>query len=49
MSEKEKKLADDILAASEKLPVEKQHQLLGVAQGLSMTRGTETAKTEESA
>ena len=49
MSEKEKKLVDDILAASEKLPAEKQHQLLGVAQGLSMTRGAETVKTDEPA
>lgn len=39
MSEKQKKLVDDILAANEKLPIEKQYQLLGVAQGLGMTPG----------
>lgn len=36
MSEKQKQLVDDILAANEKLPIEKQYQLLGVAQGLGM-------------
>lgn len=36
MSEKQKKLVEDILTASEKLPPEKQYQLLGVAQGLGM-------------
>lgn len=36
MSEKQKQLVDDILAANEKLPIEKQYQLLGVAQGMGM-------------
>lgn len=36
MSEKQKQLVEDILTASEKLPPEKQYQLLGVAQGLGM-------------
>lgn len=33
MSEKQKQLVEDILTANEKLPPEKQYQLLGVAQG----------------
>ena len=36
MSEKQKQLVEDILTASEKLPPEKQYQLLGVAQGMGM-------------
>lgn len=39
MSEKQKQLVDDILAANEKLPIEKQYQLLGVAQGMGMVPG----------
>lgn len=39
MSEKQKKLMDDILTASQQLPLEKQYQLLGVAQGLGMVPG----------
>lgn len=39
MSEKQKQLVEDILAANEKLPIEKQYQLLGVAQGLGMVPG----------
>lgn len=39
MSEKQKQLVEDILTASEKLPTEKQYQLLGVAQGLGMVPG----------
>lgn len=39
MSEKQKKLVDDILTASQQLPPEKQYQLLGVAQGLCMVPG----------
>lgn len=39
MSEKQKQLVEDILTASEKLPPEKQYQLLGVAQGLGMVPG----------
>lgn len=39
MSEKQKQLVKDILAANEKLPIEKQYQLLGVAQGLGMVPG----------
>lgn len=41
MNEEEKKLVDDILTASQQLPPEKRYQLLGVAQGMSMTPGTE--------
>lgn len=37
MSEKQKQLVEDILTATDKLPPEKQYQLLGVAQGLGMT------------
>ena len=37
MSEKQKQLAEDILSASQQLPIEKQYQLLGVAQGMDMT------------
>lgn len=36
MSEKQKQLVEDILTATDKLPPEKQYQLLGVAQGLGM-------------
>ena len=36
MSEKQKQLVEDITANIEKLPIEKQYQLLGVAQGLGM-------------
>lgn len=36
MSEKQKQLVDDILTASQQLPPERQYQLLGVAQGLSL-------------
>ncbi len=43
MSEKQKQLVEDILAASEKLPPEKQYQLLGVAQGLGMVPGPKQA------
>jgi hypothetical protein len=39
VSEKQKKLVDDILTASQQLPPEKQYQLLGVAQGLGMVPG----------
>lgn len=39
MSEKQKQLVDDILTATDKLPPEKQYQLLGVAQGLGMVPG----------
>lgn len=39
MSEKQKKLVQDILTATDKLPPEKQYQLLGVAQGLGMLPG----------
>lgn len=39
VSEKQKQLVEDILTASEKLPPEKQYQLLGVAQGLGMVPG----------
>ena len=46
MSEKQKQLVDDILAANEKLPIEKQYQLLGVAQCLGMVPGP-TEKEEK--
>ena len=39
MSEKQKMLVDAILTASQQLPIEKQYQLLGVAQGLDMVSG----------
>lgn len=39
MSEKEKKLVEEILTATDKLPPEKQYQLLGVEQGLGMVPG----------
>ena len=34
MSEKQKQLVEEITSSIEKLPPEKQYQLLGVAQGL---------------
>lgn len=36
MSEKQKQLVEEITSSIEKLPPEKQYQLLGVAQGLGM-------------
>lgn len=36
MNEKQKKLVEELTANVEKLPPEKQYQLLGVAQGLGM-------------
>ena len=39
MSEKQKQLVEEITANVEKLPPEKQYQLLGVAQGLGMVPG----------
>ena len=47
MSEKQRKLVDDILAANEKLPIEKQYQLLGVAQGLGMVPASEKKEDDE--
>lgn len=47
MSEKQKQLVEDILTASEKLPPEKQYQLLGVAQGLGMVPGPQEKEKEE--
>lgn len=45
MSEKQKQLVEEITSSIEKLPPEKQYQLLGVAQGLGMVPGPE--KKEE--
>lgn len=36
MSEKQKQLVKDITTNAKKLPLEKQYQLLGVAQGMGM-------------
>ena len=36
MREKEKQLVEDITSNIEKLPIEKQYQLLGVDQGMGM-------------
>ena len=47
MSEKQKKLVDDILTASQQLPPEKQYQLLGVAQGLGMVPGPRVSEDKE--
>lgn len=41
MSEKQKQLAEEITSSVEKLPIEKQYQLLGVAQGMGMTPAPE--------
>ena len=49
MSEKQKQLVDDILAANEKLPIEKQYQLLGVAQGLGMVPGPQEKEESKNA
>ncbi len=49
MSEKQKQLMEDILNASEKLPPEKQYQLLGVAQGLGMVPGPVEKKQTDNA
>lgn len=47
MSERQKQLVEDITSNIEKLPIEKQYQLLGVAQGMGMTPQPQAAKTEE--
>lgn len=47
MSEKQKQLVEDITSNIEKLPIEKQYQLLGVAQGMGMTPQPQAAKAEE--
>lgn len=39
MTEAEKKLVEEILEAVDKLPENKRHQLLGVAQGMEMAAG----------
>lgn len=44
MSEKQKQLVEEITSNIEKLPIEKQYQLLGVAQGLSMVPGPQEKK-----
>lgn len=47
MSEKQKQLVAEITANVEKLPPEKQYQLLGVAQGLGMVTGPVEKKEEK--
>ena len=47
MSEKQKQLVEDITSNIEKLPIEKQYQLLGVAQGMGMIPQPQAVKTEE--
>ena len=47
MSEKQKQLVEDITSKIEQLPVEKQYQLLGVAQGMSMTQQTSEKPPEK--
>ena len=42
MTEKEKKLAADILDIFERLPEPQKHQLLGAAQGLDMSTKVQT-------
>ena len=47
MSEKQKQLVEDILTATDKLPPEKQYQLLGVAQGMGMVPAPEKKEEEK--
>ena len=47
MSEKQKQLVEDITSNIKTPPIEKQDQLLGVAQGLGMAPQAQAAKTEE--
>ena len=47
MRERHKQLVEDIPSNIEKLPIEKQYQLLGVAQGMGMTPQPQAAKPEE--
>ena len=47
MSEKQKQLVEDILTASEKLPPERQYQLLGVAYGLELAQGMAVNTSEK--
>lgn len=46
MSEKQKQLVKDITTNVKKLPIEKQYQLLGVAQGLGMVPGPQGQEKE---
>ena len=46
MSEKQKQLVKDITTNVKKLPIEKQYQLLGVAQGLGMVPGPQGQENE---
>lgn len=47
MSEKQKQLVEDILTASEKLPPERQYQLLGVTYGLELAQGMAVNASEK--
>lgn len=47
VSEKQKKLVEDITTNVKKLPIVKQNQLLGVAQGLGMVPGPQPVSTDE--
>lgn len=47
MSEKQKQLVAEITANVEKLPPEKQYQLLGVAQGLGMVPGPQVKEESD--
>ena len=49
MSEKQKQLVEDITSNIEKLPIEKQYQLLGVAQGMGMVPQPERHTESETA
>lgn len=44
MTEAEKKLVEEILEAVDKLPKNKQYQLLGVAQGMEMAAGVQNER-----
>lgn len=47
MSEKQKQLVKDITTNAKKLPLEKQYQLLGVAQGMGMVPAPEKKEEEQ--
>lgn len=47
MSEKQKQIVADIMDCVEKMPIEKQYQYLGVAQGMGMVPAPEKKEEEQ--
>lgn len=47
MSEREKQIVADIMDCVKKMPIEKQYQYLGVAQGMGMVPASEKKEEEQ--